>query len=198
MTELILASASPRRSQMLRDMGVPFRVIVSDADENVHESDPEAFCLAVAMKKAEAVLPHAPKGAVVIACDTVVVMGDIILGKPADRADARRMLSSLSGKEHRVISALCVTNGEKTIRKASVTKVLFRELSDNEIDAYIATGECDDKAGSYGIQGLGGLFVSGICGDWQTVVGMPLTMLYEILKNEFDFDMLAFRREENV
>ena len=198
MTELILASASPRRSQMLRDMGVPFRVIVSDADENVTETDPEAFCLAVAAKKAEAVLPCAPKGAVVIACDTVVVLGNKILGKPADRADARRMLCALSGKEHRVISALCVTNGEKTIRRTSVTKVTFRALADKEIDAYVATGECDDKAGAYGIQGLGGLFVSGICGDWQTVVGMPLAMLYEILKNEFDFDMLTERREGGV
>ena len=190
MTNLILASASPRRRQMLCDMGVPFRVMVSDADENVNETSPEAFCLAVAEKKAQAVLPLVEKGEVVIACDTVVALGDTILGKPADRADAVRMLHLLSGRGHRVISALCVTNGEKTIQKASVTEVFFRDLTKEEIEAYVATGESDDKAGSYGIQGLGGLFVKGICGDYQTVVGMPLAMLYEILKNEFSFDML--------
>lgn len=198
MSELILASASPRRRQMLSDLGIPFRVMVSEADESCRERSAEAFALAVSAKKAKAVLEITPEDSVVIACDTVVAYGDRILGKPADREEAKEMLRLLSGKEHRVISALCVLNKEKTVQKASVTYVCFREISDDELEAYVASGECDDKAGAYGIQGLGGLFVSGIRGDWYTVVGMPLAELYGILKNEFSLDFFALRSGETV
>lgn len=193
MTELILASASPRRRQMLADIGVPFRVVVSEADESCRKTDPEAYSLAVSRKKAEAVLPLCEKGSIVIACDTVVALGDTILGKPQDREDARRMLRMLSGKRHKVVSSLCVMNGEKTVQEAVTTYVIFREISEDELEAYLATGECDDKAGAYGIQGLGGLFVSGIEGDYFTVVGMPLAKLNEILKSEFSLDFFTLR-----
>ena len=198
MSELILASASPRRRQMLSDLGIPFRVMVSEADESCSERSAEAFALAVSSKKAEAVLEIAPKDSVVIACDTVVAYGDRILGKPGNRDEAKEMLRMLSGKEHRVISALCVANREKTVQKASVTYVCFRKISNEELDAYVASGECDDKAGSYGIQGLGGLFVSGIRGDWYTVVGMPLAELYCILKDEFSLDFFTLRSGEKI
>ena len=198
MSELILASASPRRRQMLSDLGIPFRVMVSEADESCSERSAEAFALAVSSKKAAAVLEIAPEDSVVIACDTVVAYGDRILGKPSNREEAKEMLRMLSGKEHRVISALCVANREKTVQKASVTYVLFRDISEKELDAYVASGECDDKAGSYGIQGLGGLFVSGIRGDWYTVVGMPLAELYSILKYDFSLDFFALRSGEKV
>ena len=106
------------------------------------------------------------------------------------------MLSMLSGREHRVVSGLCVTNGKKTVKRASVTYVSFREITESELEAYLATGECDDKAGAYGIQGFGGLFVKGIRGDWYTVVGMPLSELYGILRNEFSFDFFAVQDGE--
>ena len=198
MSELILASASPRRRQMLADLGIPFRVMVSEADEHCECLLAEEFALTVSAKKAMAVQKIAPEDSVVIACDTVVAYGDRILGKPADRKEAEEMLRMLSGREHKVISALCVTNGQKTVQKASVTYVSFREIGQDELQAYLASGECDDKAGSYGIQGLGGLFVSGIRGDWYTVVGMPLADLYGILKNEFSLDFFALRKEESV
>lgn len=198
MCELILASASPRRRQMLEDLGIPFRVMVSDADENCDERSPEQYALGVSQRKAEAVLKIAPEGSVVVACDTVVALENEILGKPKDRADALRMLKMLSGKEHRVVSALSVMTREKTVQKASVTYVRFKEISEDELQAYVRSGECDDKAGSYGIQGLGGLFVKEIRGDWYTVVGMPLADLYGILKNEFSFDFFVQRNGERV
>ncbi len=195
MKELILASASPRRREMLQMLGLPFRVKVADVDESCGETDPEAYALAACRKKAEAVAKDCPKGQIVIACDTVVALENEILGKPKDRADARRMLKTLSGKEHRVVSALSVTDGEKTVSQAVATAVLFRSLAEDEIEAYLKTGECDDKAGAYGIQGLGGMFVSEIRGDWYTVVGMPLATLTQILKNEFSYDFFAIRAE---
>ena len=194
MTKLILASASPRRREMLQMLDVPFRVLVSEADESCSETDPEAFALAVSKKKAEAVLALSEEDEIVIACDTVVALGDQILGKPKDRADAKRMLCALSGKSHRVVSALCVANKEKVVSLAVVTKVHFRTIKESELQAYLMSGECDDKAGAYGIQGLGGLFVSGIEGDWYTVVGMPLSALNEILKTEFQTDFFSLRR----
>lgn len=198
MNELILASASPRRREMLSNLGIPFRVMVSEADESCSETNAEKFALAVSLKKAQAVQRLAPQGSVVVACDTVVAYGDRILGKPANRRQAEEMLRLLSGREHRVVSALAVTNGEKTVQKASVTYVSFRKIDEGELKAYLESGECDDKAGAYGIQGLGGLFVSGIRGDWYTVVGMPLSDLYEILKSDFSFDFFALRDGEKV
>ena len=193
MTELILASASPRRRQMLADLGIPFRVVVSQADETCPSTDPEVYSLTVSRKKAEAVLPLLEKGSIVIACDTVVALENTILGKPKERADARRMLGMLSGRRHRVVSSLCVTNGEKTVQKAVTTYVTFREIENEELEAYLASGEPDDKAGAYGIQGLGGLFVSSMEGDWYTVVGMPLAQLNEILKRSFSLDFFSLR-----
>lgn len=193
MQELILASASPRRREMLAMLGLPFRVKVADVDENGSETDPEAYALAACQKKAQAVAENCPKGQIVIACDTVVALENEILGKPKDREDARRMLLTLSGREHRVVSALTVTDGVKTVSQAVTTFVRFRTLEESEIEAYLLTGECDDKAGAYGIQGLGGMFVAELRGDWYTVVGMPLATLTQILKKEFSYDFFAVR-----
>jgi septum formation protein len=168
---------------MLSDLGIPFRVMISEVDESCSERSAEAFALAVSAKKAKAVLEIAPEDSVVIACDTVVAYGDQILGKPADREEAKEMLRTLSGKEHRVISALCVANKEKTVQKASVTYVSFRKITDDELEAYVASGECDDKAGAYGIQGLGGRFITHISGDYYAIMGLPLNLVYEELKN---------------
>ena len=193
MTKLILASASPRRRQMLSDLGIPFQIMVSEADENCKETDPCRYAEEISQKKASAVLRLVCPDQIVIACDTVVAMQDQILGKPKDGEDAKRMLRMLSGKRHRVISALTVANAQKSVTKSVVTDVTFREITAAEIEAYVASGEPMDKAGAYGIQGLGGLFVLGINGDWNTVVGMPLAELKLILKNDFDVDFFALR-----
>ncbi len=191
MKKLILASASPRRREILSHIGLDFEVIVTDADEkNGLPSDVSELVVELAKRKAAA----CEADGIVIACDTVVCLDGQVLTKPEDEADAERMLRELSGNTHQVYSGLCVTDGEKTVCSHTVTEVRMRVLSEDEISAYIATGEPLDKAGAYGVQDLGGIFVEKINGDYYNVVGLPLESLCKILKENFGFDVLKERK----
>lgn len=188
---VVLASQSPRRRELTKMLTDSFEVIPSDCDENV----PDGMAAAkipeyLAERKCRDVVRSckADDRTIVIGCDTVVISGGKALGKPADEADALAMLTELSGREHSVVSGLCVYY-RGAFRTASVAAdVRFRRCTEAELRAYIATGEPMDKAGSYGIQGLGGLLVDHICGDYYTIVGLPVArlaeMLYDILGGE--------------
>ena len=181
---IILASNSPRRKGLLTQIGLSFTVAPADVDESVLPGEsPEAYAVRVALDKARIAAERAGEG-IVIAADTIVVVGDIILGKPSGPADARRMLSMLSGRGHEVITGLAVVDaatGRFTVR-TSATQVWFRELSDREIASYVATDEPLDKAGAYGIQERGALLVERIEGCYSNVVGLPLSLLGEMLR----------------
>jgi septum formation protein len=175
---IILASASPRRRELLAQLGLSFSVVPSNAEESVLPGEtPEEHVIRLSQDKAMEVAGRSDQpGRWFIGSDTVVVRDDEILGKPADHEDARKMLSSLSGRGHRVVSGYAVLDkatGE-TIRDAVVTKVFFKDLTQAEIEGYIATGEPFDKAGSYAIQGIGSFMVPTIEGSYTNVVGLPL------------------------
>ncbi len=180
---VVLASASPRRSELLRQVGIPFEVDAGHAtDEAVQPGETAAGAAErLARDKAAACRGHRPDADIVIAADTMVVLEGEILGKPADQADARHMLRRLSGRTHEVITGFAVVGRVDAICGAQITQVRFRRLADTEIDAYIATGEPMDKAGAYGIQGRAALFVDAIAGDYFTVVGLPLVRIGEAL-----------------
>lgn len=184
--ELVLASGSPRRQELLRLLNHDFRVVISDFDESlVAKWPPEMHVVEAASGKAGAVASGIQDG-IVVGADTVVVIDDSILGKPADSADARRMLQLLSGRSHYVYSGVCVIqkkNGFETRRLADWvrTEVRFGRLTDEIIDAYIATGEPLDKAGAYGIQERGSVLVEAVVGDYFNVVGLPVYRLSRML-----------------
>jgi len=184
---LVLASASPRRAALLRQVGLPFDVRVSDVAEEAEEAGrgPEAVALEHARRKALAVARELP-GRLVLGADTVVVLGAEVLGKPAGPDEARGMLRALSGREHEVITAVAIaivaSDGARVLAEhAEHTRVTFRALSDGEIERYVAGGEPLDKAGAYGIQGHGALLVSQIDGCYFNVVGLPLSRTWEML-----------------
>ena len=188
---IILASGSPRRRELLERMGIEeFDIITSDVDETLDDSLPPAAQVEqLSCRKAEAVAAEQPDDALIIAADTVVALDGTILGKPVDEADAFRMLSALSGVRHHVYTGVTVTLGDKTLTRHEVTSVDFRSLEPEEVELYIATGECMDKAGAYGIQGYGALLIEGIAGDYYNVMGLPVALLAQMLK-EFGVDCL--------
>ncbi len=181
---IILASNSPRRRELLGQIGLSFSTVPSDVDEQAHAGEsPESYARRVALDKARVVAAREERG-IIIAADTIVVLGDCILGKPADSRDAVRMLTLLSGKVHVVITGLAVIDaaGGKTETGTSLTRVWFRTLSQEEILSYVKSGEPLDKAGAYGIQGKGALLVRQIEGCYFNVVGLPLSLLGELLQ----------------
>ena len=181
MKDFIVASASPRRKEILSMGGFGFRIIPSDCDETIKEKlSPEETVKVLAERKALSVLEK-NENSVVLGCDTVVALGDEILGKPADREDAFKMIKALSGKTHRVCTGVCIADKNKTNTFVSVAEVEFYELSDETAESYVATGECDDKAGAYGIQGLGGTLVKSIKGDYYAIVGLPYAETVRVL-----------------
>lgn len=183
--ELILASGSPRRKELLARTGRSFRVIVSDADEiTAADMEPASIAMQNARVKALAIAANVPDSATVIGADTIVVLDGRIFGKPSDEDDARRMLGELAGRAHQVITGVCLVRGGLCEAFAETTNVCFRDLSASEIDAYIATGEPLDKAGAYGIQGAAGVFVDHIEGDYDNVVGLPVARLERALDLE--------------
>ncbi len=183
----ILASASPRRRELLGELGITPTVCPTDADETIEEKvSPCRFVEILSKRKADAYKGELKDNDILIASDTVVALGDVILGKPVDRQDAFDMLKSLSGKAHSVFTGITVKSADKCITTHDETKVVFREMSDGEIWAYVDTGDPMDKAGSYGIQGEAGKFVSGIEGSLNNVIGLPTELLKEILTKEFD------------
>ncbi len=186
--EFILASASPRRKEILSLLDVPFKIEVSDAEEIIDEALPPFFTAeALSLQKATAVAKNHSEEAIIISADTLVVCNDKILTKPKDEADAFAMLKKLSGQWHSVISGVTVMNTKCAESKSFYveTKVHFIELTDDEILTYIKTGEPMDKAGAYGIQGAGGAFIDKIEGDYFNVVGLPLCRLRQVLKKDF-------------
>lgn len=179
--ELILASQSPRRRELLGLFNLPFTVRVADIDETMDPSlSPAQEVARVSLAKARAV-ERQPED-VVIAADTIVVLGDRVLGKPADEAQAEEMLTALSGRAHQVMTGVTVLRGDRAITATEITDIHFRPLSSREIRRYIATGEPMDKAGSYGIQGGAALFAEKIHGDYYNVVGLPVCRLLRMLR----------------
>ena len=177
---MILASQSPRRRVLLGLLRLPFTVCSADIDESMDPGKPVAEEVArVSREKALAVPRQAED--VVIAADTVVVIDGQVLGKPRDKADAERMLAMLSGREHQVMTGLTVLRGQWAESVTEISQVRFKELTNREIREYIATGEPMDKAGSYGIQGYGALFVEHIDGDYFNIMGLPVCRLGKIL-----------------
>ncbi|MBZ4670913.1 MAG: hypothetical protein JG769_1217 [Oscillospiraceae bacterium] len=180
--EIILASASPRRQELLKLIFPQFEIFPADVDETLPAGLPAEKCAEyLAEKKAKKVSGQFPD-ALVIGCDTIVVCKDKILGKPMDKDEAFNMLSFLSGKIHKVITGVCICFNGETKVFSEITEVEFYPLSDTEITSYIETGEPFDKAGAYGIQGKGALFVKGICGDFFNVVGLPVSRLKKELE----------------
>lgn len=184
---MILASQSPRRIELMRDAGFSFTVQPADIDETAQPGeDPLALVGRLAGEKALSVAMTAPADELVVAADTVVALDGRILGKPADAAEARAMLTALSGRTHTVATGVAVARGgtEPSIVEHFVDTcaVRFHELDDDEIEAYVASGEPFDKAGAYGIQGRGGrLLVNSIHGDFYTVVGLPIARVVRLL-----------------
>lgn len=182
--ELILASKSPRRRQLLEQMGLQFRVLTAEADETMDPAKPvDQEIGRVSRLKAEAVRPQVQAEDVVIAADTLVCVDGKRLGKPGTTQEAEQMLRQLSGRHHTVMTGVSVSRGTRTETFTELTHIHFRALSETEIRAYVATGEPMDKAGAYGIQGLAGLFVSRIDGDYYNVMGLPICRLTQVLRS---------------
>ncbi len=204
--ELVLASQSPRRHSFLRDIGVPFRVAVSEAVEVLEGENPRCIAEANALAKlGGAILPEsAIEGAFVLATDTVVAVGGRVMGKAATEKEAAEMLSSLSGRTHQVVSGVALARARRRAAesgtpaeygiadarvKSAVTDVTFNALKDEDIEAYIASGEWKGKAGAYAIQGLAGLYSLGIRGEYSNVVGLPLGLVAQMFREQ-GFDLV--------
>lgn len=195
MRKIILASASPRRREILQKLGLKFEVLVADVDESSDERDPGALCAQLARRKGEAVLEKLKADGtltpeiVIIASDTVVALQTgnewKIFGKPKDESDARRMLSALSGRSHFVYSGIYLWSGGRGVSSFDRTEVVFKAMTKEQIDGYIASGEPFGKAGSYAIQGLAGAFIERTCGDYYTVVGLPVDEMRRLFRESF-------------
>ncbi len=190
MEKIILASGSPRRKELLEQIGLPFQVIKSNARETITRTDPEEIVQELSAQKARDVAEAVENG-LVLGADTIVFLGGEIMGKPKDREDAFRMLERLQGGSHSVFTGVTLirkNSGEtvKTDSFAVETRVQVHAMSRKEIEAYLDTGDAFDKAGSYGIQGPFAAYVDGISGDYNNVVGLPVAALYQKLK-QFGF-----------
>lgn len=181
--DIILASSSPRRQDLLRRMGLDYIVRTAPHDETMNLfAPPIDEVAAVSHRKVESVYPLCHDDDVIIGADTIVVCDGRIMGKPRSETDAFSMLRRLSGREHQVMTGLTVALGDRFETTSVVTKLRFRPLSDREIRNYIATGEPMDKAGAYGIQGLAAMFVVGLDGDYYNVMGLPVCTLTLMLR----------------
>ncbi|MBP3667356.1 MAG: septum formation protein Maf [Clostridia bacterium] len=189
----ILASASPRRREILATLGVDFTVLVADADESCDLTDPGARVESISVKKCLAArdrliaegMDPADRDTVIIASDTLVVLDGEFLGKPRDEADAARMMYMLQGRTHTVASGIAVWHKGRTVTAHELTGVSFAPMTEAEIFSYVATGESFGKAGGYAIQGHAARYITGIQGDYFNVVGLPVRRLYETLKLVF-------------
>jgi septum formation protein len=180
---VVLASASPRRRQLLELIGIAHEVRPANIDESMRpRENPRRHAERLAREKASAIAKRDPD-LITIAADTIVVVNRKVLGKPKDAEDAARMLAMLSGREHLVTTAVAVARGKKLRSAVEEVRVKFRRLRDDEIDAYIATGEPMDKAGAYGIQGYGATIVERIEGDYFAVMGLPIVRLIGLLRD---------------
>lgn len=182
MKNIVLASGSPRRSELLKRLHLTFDIKVSQIDEDAFEqTSPKDYVETLAIEKAKDIAKNLDEDAMVIGCDTVVVLDDKILGKPNDDDQAGEYLKALSGKTHYVYSGIAILDlgtGEQYLSH-EITEVNMKDLSDDEIGAYVKTGEPADKAGAYGIQGIGSVLIEGIRGDYYNVMGLPINKLYK-------------------
>lgn len=182
MKEIILASMSPRRKEILTQVGIPFQVVVSHVEEKIADLPPVEVVQDLARQKAEAVAAEHPK-AVVLGADTIVVVDGMILGKPSDRQDAERMIRLIQGRSHEVYTGVAVCDEQGSYTFAEQTKVYIREMEDAEIQEYLESAEPYDKAGSYAVQGLFARYISKLEGDYYNVMGLPACRIYTELKN---------------
>lgn len=184
MKRLILASASPRRAGLMRAIGLDFEQLPIGMEESLDSGeDHYQAAVRLAREKARAASAVTCGEALIIGADTVVVLDDMIIGKPGSNEDARQILASLSGRRHLVVTGLCLVDkqSERAYSGFEETRVRFRDILDYEIDAYVASGECQDKAGAYGIQGRGALLIEAIEGCYYNVVGLPLNLLRRLM-----------------
>lgn len=189
---LILASKSPRRKEILENLGVQFEIITQETDEHTNERDGRKYVEEIAFRKGNAVRELLESEGklndehIILSCDTVVVSADgEIMGKPHDRADAKRMILAFSDKPHFVISGIALITKEKTVVTSESTTVYFDTVDEADVERYLDTPEAYDKAGAYAIQGYASLWINGIDGDYFNVVGLPVKKLSDTLKNEF-------------
>jgi len=184
MTSLYLASGSPRRQELLTQLGVSFERIVTGIEEKRAEGESaQQYVSRLAREKAQAGVAQVPRDLPVLGADTIVILNGEVLEKPHDDEHAFKMLRKLSGHTHQVMTAVALADRQQVLDCLVVTDVTFRVLTDEDIAGYIASGEPMDKAGAYGIQGLGGCFVRKINGSYHAVVGLPLVETYELLSN---------------
>lgn len=189
--KIVLASQSPRRKGLLGRMGLEFVTQASKIDESAFDGlEARELVATLSREKAQWIARQLDGETLVIGADTVVVRDGAALGKPKDAEDAVAMLLSLSGRDHQVCTGVTVCRGDRVLTQVEETQVTFRELTEAEVRQYVSTGEPMDKAGAYGIQGLGGLLVEGIRGDYSNVVGLPVCRLGQMLK-DFGVDCLA-------
>lgn len=193
---LILASKSPRRKEILENLGIEFKIITCDTDEYTSETDGRKYVQEIAFRKGDAVRQMLERDNIfnnediILSCDTVVVSADgEIMGKPQDRADAKRMILAFSGKPHFVISGIALITKEKTVVTSESTTVFFDKVDEADVEKYLNTDEAYDKAGAYAIQGYASLWINGIEGDYFNVVGLPVKKLSDTLKNEFNIKL---------
>ena len=193
MTSIYLASGSPRRQELLTQLGVSFERIVTGIEEKRAEGESaQQYVSRLAREKAQAGVVQTPRDLPVLGADTIVILNGEVLEKPHDADHAARMLRKMSGQTHQVMTAVALADSQNVLDCLVVTDVTFRVVTDDEIAAYIASGEPMDKAGAYGIQGLGGCFVRKINGSYHAVVGLPLVETYELLSN---FNSLREKRD---
>ena len=190
---IILASKSPRRKEILENLGLKFEIMVADADESSDIQDPFLLVKTLAERKGRAVAERIGdlSDTLIIASDTLVYAEGEFLGKPRDRDDARRMIIMLSGKSHDVVSGIYLNFCGKEAGAASATRVIFDEMTDVEIERYISSSEPYDKAGGYAVQGLASVYISGLEGDYFNVVGLPVNTMCKLLKEEFNTDIFC-------
>ena len=193
---LILASKSPRRKEILENLGVEFKIITCETDEHTNECDGRKYVEEIAFRKGDAVRQLLARDNIlnnediILSCDTVVVSADgEIMGKPRDRADAKRMILAFSGKPHFVISGIALITKEKTVITSESTTVFFDTVNEADVEKYLDTDEAYDKAGAYAIQGYASLWINGIEGDYFNVVGLPVKKLSDTLKKEFNIKL---------
>jgi septum formation protein len=200
MEKIILASASPRRKELLEQIGISFEVIASNVNENItYQDNPDMFVEQLALMKAQEVARRVNPGHLIIGADTIVLIDNEILGKPENEKDAFDTIKRLSGKSHFVFTGIAIieTAEGRTMVSHAKTKVIFRDIQDDEILAYIKSGEPDDKAGSYGIQGKGAVLVEGIDGCYFNIVGLPIACLCSMLKS-FGVEVLGGKYESGI
>lgn len=194
--DLILASKSPRRKEILENLGVKFEIITCETDEHTNERNGRKYVEEIAFRKGDAVRAlleskgDFDESKIILSCDTVVVSADgEIMGKPQDREDAKRMILAFSGKPHFVISGIALITKEKIVVTSESTTVHFDTVDISDVERYLNTPEAYDKAGAYAIQGYASLWINGIEGDYFNVVGLPVKKLSDTLKNEFDIKL---------